>query len=170
MGMVILYTGTGAGKTTNALGLALRTVGHGRKVVIIQFLKGRREIGEYKVKDKLSPNYEIYQFGTEKFVNVLRPSEGDKRRAKEGLEFARKVLREKKPHLLILDEVNLAVALGLLEVSEVLELLDEVPEETDVVLTGRYAPAELIDRAEMVFVITEVKLPKRLYTRPGITY
>ena len=170
MGMVILYTGTGAGKTTNALGLALRSVGHGRKVVIIQFLKGRKEIGEYKIKDKLSPNYEIYQFGTEKFVNIFRPSEEDKRRAREGLEFARKVLKEKKPHLLVLDEVNLAVALGLLEVGEVLDLLDEVPEETDVVLTGRYAPPELIDRAEMVFVITEVKVPKRLYTRPGITY
>src|SRR4030067_125930 len=104
MGYIYLYTGTGGGKTANALGLALRSVGHNKKVVIIQFFKWRKDIGEYMIKDKLGSLYEI----------------------------------------------NLAVYWKLLEVKEVLELLNNVPEETTVVMTGRYAPQELIDKADFV--------------------
>lgn len=167
--MIFLYTGTGTGKTTNALGLALRCVGHGLKVIIIQFLKGRREIGEFKVSSRLSPEYEIHQFGREEFIDLFNPTEVDKELAKRGLEFAREAIK-RKPHLLVLDEINLAVAAGLIRVEEVLNLLDEIPHETDVVLTGRYAPPELINRADVVTVITDVKYPKEPYTRIGITY
>ena len=125
-GKIHLYTGEGEGKTTTALGLALRAVGHGYKVIIIQFMKGRKNIGEYLIKERLAPEYEIYQFGKEKFVNLENPSEEDKKLAQKGLEFARESLR-KKPRLLILDEINLAIAIGLIELKEVLNFLRKSP-------------------------------------------
>lgn len=169
MGYIYLYTGTGGGKTTNALGLALRAIGHNQKVIIIQFLKGRKDIGEYKIKDRLAPNYEIHQFGTEELVDPknLRPI--DYELAKKGLEFARKVLN-KEPNLLILDEINLAAAGGLIDVKDVLKLLENIPKKTTVVLTGRHAPKELIDRADFVNEIIDRKHPKKIPTTKGIQY
>jgi cob(I)alamin adenosyltransferase len=76
-GLVYLWTGEGAGKTTSALGVALRSVGHGKKVVIIQFLKGQKNIGEYKIKKRLEPEYEIRQFGRSKFINPNNPEPED---------------------------------------------------------------------------------------------
>lgn len=184
MGYVYLYTGTGAGKTTNALGLALRSLGHGKKVVIIQFFKWRKDIGEYLIKDKLGPHYEIYQFGrpvwlgktekTEEFAGekfkVESFKDADKELANKALEFAKQLLKEKKPHLLVLDEINLALHWKLLELEDVLELLDNLPEDTTVVLTGRYAPEELMKRADFVNVIQEVKAPKDFKLTAGIQY
>jgi len=184
MGYIYLYTGIGAGKTTNALGLALRSIGHKRSVVIIQFLKWRKDIGEYKIKDSLKPYYEIYQFGRpawlgEKEMTVSLGGQKfqiesfkdvDKKLAKEGLEFAKKVLKEKKPHLLVLDEINLALHWKLLDIKDVLELLDNLPEKTDVVLTGRYAPKELIEKADFVNLVEEVKAPKEFKLTKGIQY
>lgn len=169
MGKIFLYYGTGAGKTTNALGLALRCAGHGLRAVIIQFMKGRRDIGEYKVMEMLKPYYEIHQFGREGWVNLRNPSEEDRVLAHKALEKAREVLKS-KPHLLVLDEVCLAAYVGLVDSKDVLRLLDEVPEETDVVLTGRYCPPELVDRADIVNMIIEVKAPREIYTRVGITH
>jgi len=165
-----LYTGTGGGKTTNALGLALRCVGHGLKVVIIQFMKWWKNIGEYKVKDRLAPYYEIYQFGREGWIGLENLTEEDKKLAKKGLEFARKIVKEKRPHLLVLDEINLAVYCKLLDVKEVLRFLDEIPEETHVVLTGRFALKELIERADIVNEIVEIKAPEEVPTTIGIQY
>ena len=90
--------------------------------------------------------------------------------AKEGLEFARRILREKKPHLLILDEIGLALHCKLLKLNEVLELLELIPEETDIVLTGRYAPKELIDRADFVNEVVDIKHPSEIPTTKGIQY
>jgi len=186
MGYVYLYTGTGAGKTTNALGLALRAIGHKQKVVIIQFMKYWKNIGEYKVRKMLKPYYEIYQFGRPGWLKldgkpkkvkyrgmeftVRNVEELDKKLAKKALEFARKVMKEKKPHLLVLDEINLAVHSGLISVEEVLDFLKDIPERTHVILTGRYAPKELIERAEIVNEIVEVKYPKEMVTTKGIQY
>ena len=184
MGYIYLYTGTGGGKTANALGLALRSLGHNKSVVIIQFFKWRKDIGEYMIKDKLGPLYEIYQFGREAWLGeeektaefagekfkVESIKSHDKQLAGKALEFATQVLKEKKPHLLVLDEINLAVYWKLLEVKEVLELLDNVPKETTVVMTGRYAPQELIDKADFVNVIQDVKMPKRFKLTEGIQY
>ena len=108
MGHIYLYTGTGGGKTVNALGLALRSVGHEHKVVIIQFLKWWKNTGEYKIREKLQPYYQIYQFGRYGWKGLDNLGEEDRRLTKEGLEFAKKVVKEKKTHLLILDEINLA--------------------------------------------------------------
>lgn len=169
MGYIYLYTGDGAGKTTNALGLALRSVGHGNKVVILQFLKGRKDVGEFKIRERLGPEYEIHQFGTEEFVDPkhLRPI--DYEEAGKGLEFARSALR-KKPNLLVLDEINLVLAGDLLKIEDVLSLLKNLPEETDVVLTGRFAPRQLIDTADFVNVIVDVKHPPEIVTTKGIQY
>jgi len=169
MGYVYLYTGTGAGKTTNALGLALRSIGHEHKVVIIQFLKWWKNTGEYKIKKKLL-NYEIYQFGREGWIGLENLSEEDRRLTRKGLEFAKKILKGKKPHLLILDEICLALHCKLLEMNDVLELLKNIPKRTDIVLTGRYAPKELIDRADFVNEIIDSKHPQDIPSTKGIQY
>jgi len=182
-GYIYLYYGTGGGKTANALGLALRSIGHGQRVVIIQFLKWKKDIGEYLIKDQLKPYYEIYQFGREAWLgeedkvtefgeekfNVEAVKSQDKALAKKALDFAGEILA-KKPHLLILDEINLATQWKLLEVKDVLKLLDKVPTETTVVLTGRLAPKELIDKADFVNIVLEVKMPKHFKPTPGIQY
>lgn len=184
--MIYLYTGTGGGKTTNALGLALRSVGHGRKVVIVQFLKWWKKTGEYKIAEKLKPFYEIYQFGragwfelegdrkTYKFgdmsftVNSLE--ELDKKLAQEGLEFAKKCIKEKKPDLLVLDEINLALHWKLLDVKEVVEFLKSIPKNIDIVLTGRYAQQELIDASDFVNEVSSLKQPPTVPATEGIQY
>jgi len=170
LGYIYLYTGTGAGKTTNALGLALRSIGHKHKVVIIQFLKWWKNTGEYKIRKMLAPYYEIYQFGRKGWHGLSNLGEEDKKLAEKALKFAEKIVREKKPHLLVLDEINLALHCKLLDVKEVLEFLDKIPKRTDVVLTGRYAPKELIDRAEFVNEIVDIKHPAEMVTTKGIQY
>ena len=170
MGYAYLYTGTGGGKTTNALGLALRSVGHGHKVVIIQFMKWWKNTGEYKIRKKLEPYYEIYQFGRKGWIGLSNLEEEDKTLAKRGLEFAKKIVKERKPHLLVLDEINLAVHCKLLDFSEVLDLLDNIPKKTDVVLTGRHAANELINRADFVNEVIDIKHPKEIPTTKGIQY
>jgi cob(I)alamin adenosyltransferase len=184
VGYVYLYYGSGGGKTANALGLALRSVGHNKRVVIIQFFKWKKDIGEYLVKEKLAPFYEIYQFGREAWLgeeektaefggekfNVESVKTHDKELAGKALDFAAKIMKERKPHLLVLDEICLATQWKLLEVKDVLELLDNVPEETTVVMTGRLAPKELVDRADFVNIVQEVKMPKEFKLTEGIQY
>ncbi len=184
MGYIYLYTGTGGGKTANALGLALRTVGHGKKAVIIQFCKFRKDIGEFLVKQRMGDLYEIYafgrgvwlgekaqtaEFGGERF-QVEALSDRDRELAEDALAFAAKIMREQKPALLVLDEVNLAVHWSLLSAKRVLEFLAKVPKETSVVLTGRYAAKELIDRADFVNFVQEIKMPKAFKPTAGIQY
>lgn len=170
-GKIHVYTGDGEGKTTTALGLALRAVGHGYRVVIVQFMKGRKDIGEYLIKDRLYPEYNIYQFGKEELVDLSSPTDEDKRLANEGLKFAKNALKQ-KPKLLILDEINLALAIGLLEINDVLELLSEISDETVVILTGRNAPKEIIDIADLVTEMKKIKHPfeEGVSAREGIEY
>ena len=184
MGYVYLYTGTGAGKTAAALGLALRSAGHDKKTVIIQFIKWRRDTGENLMKEKLNGLYEIYQFGREVWLGKAHKTEefgGEKFRvegitdrdrelAEDALAFAAKIMQEKKPHLLVLDEINLAAHWKLLKVIRILEFLNNVPKETTVVMTGRYAPQELVDRADFVNELRDVKMPKTFQPTEGIQY
>lgn len=165
---VYLWTGEGWGKTTSAFGCALRAAGHGFKSIIIQFMKGRKEIGEYKIQKQL-PNVEVLQFGRPGWVNLDNPSEKDKKLAKEGLESAKKKARE-KPFLLVLDEINLAVAVGLLKESEVMSFLDSAPKEVHIFLTGRKATKGLIKRADFVNEVVTIKGPKKLKGEKGIDY
>ncbi len=168
--MIYLHTGTGAGKTTNALGLALRSVGHKHKVVIIQFLKWWKNTGEYKIRVRLKPYYEIYQFGRKGWHGLRRLTVQDKRLAEKGLEFAKQVVKKKKPKLLILDEINLAVYCKLIDVDELIRFLKSIPKKIDVVLTGRYAHEKLIKAADFVNEIVDIKHPKKIPTTKGIQY
>lgn len=170
MGYIYLYTGTGGGKTANALGLALRSVGHNRKAIIIQFLKWWRNTGEYKIRKRLYPQYEIYQFGRKGWKGLKELGEKDKQITRKGWEFTERVVRQKKPHLLVLDEINLALYCKLLDVDEVIAFLEKLPKRTDVVLTGRHAPKKLIQYADFVNEIIDVKHPRKRVLTRGIQY
>lgn len=170
MGKIYLWTGNGWGKTTSAIGAAIRTVGHGYKVTILQFMKGRGEqIGEYRIRKKLGAKYEIHQFGRKGWVNLKKPSKKDKEIAQKGLEFAYRAL-QKQPFMLILDEINLAVRIGLLKEKEVIKFLDSIPKKTTVYLTGRNATPGLKKRADYVNEIRMMKGPKKVKGEKGIDY
>jgi cob(I)alamin adenosyltransferase len=161
-GLVYVFTGEGAGKTTAALGHALRALGHGKKVVVVQFLKGRKSVGEYKAQEKLGALYEVRQFGRVPFVDLKHPSKEDVRLANAALDFAEKAALKKKPFLLILDEVNLAMAFGLVSTKRVLAFLRRVPWGVNVFLTGRRAPKAILDFADGA---TEMRLIRHPFER-----
>lgn len=166
---IYLWTGEGAGKTTSALGVALRAAGHKQKVIIIQFLKGRKDIGEVKVANKLKPYYNIFQFGKKSWTYFNKLTKQDYEHAEKAMEFALKAIKQ-KPKLLILDEINLAAHFKLVKTEKVLELLDKVPSSTVVYLTGRRAPKKLINRADFVNEIKEIKKPRKYKAKKGIEY
>lgn len=169
--MIYLFTGEGGGKTIAALGLALRSVGHKHKVIVIQFLKGRKDTGEFKAAKRLRPHLKVYQFGGKKFIDLKNPLPADKVLAEKGFAFAKKALRS-KPKLLILDEINLAIAAGLLSEKEVIAFLRKIPRLVDVVLTGRRASARLYEIADGVSVVKKVKhvFDRGIPARKGIEY
>ncbi len=153
-GKIIVFTGDGKGKTTAAFGMALRAAGHGKRVIIIQFLK-KGEYGEIKAGVK---GIEIFQFGKESFV--YKPSKEDYEMAKQALKFAEEKLAE-KPFMLILDEINVALSMGLIEVKDVVDLIEK-RNESHIVLTGRNAPDEIIKLANLA---TEMKKIKHYYDK-----
>lgn len=148
----------------------MRSLGQGFKVIVVQFMKGRGdEIGEYRIRKRLAPDYEIYQFGRPGWIDLENPAQEDKKLAREGLAFARKKAKE-KPFLLILDEINLVVAAKLLDEKEVLAFLDEIPPEVHVYMTGRFATPRIINRADWVNEVVMIKGPKKLEGEKGIDY
>jgi len=163
-GMVQVYTGGGKGKTTAALGLALRAIGHGLKVFVIQFMKGNIEYGELEASRWLAPFLTIRQMGRETFVNRQNPDPEDVRLAQEALELAKKLVNEGEHDIIIFDEINVAMDFGLVDKGEVLRLLEERPPHVELVLTGRYAPPEIIEKADLVTEMVEVKH----YYRQGV--
>ena len=156
--VVIVYTGTGPGKTCAALGIALRALGHRKRVVVVQFMKWWKDTGEYKIAKRLGKSLVIRQFGRKGWIGLRNLTAEDRKLAQRALAFAKQTLAE-KPDLLILDEINLAARIGLLDKKEVLEFLDTIPKEVTVYLTGRYAPKEFIKRADYVSEIKAVKHP-----------
>ncbi|HPZ42414.1 MAG TPA: cob(I)yrinic acid a,c-diamide adenosyltransferase [Bacillota bacterium] len=158
-GMVHVYTGDGKGKTTAALGLALRVIGHGGKVFMLQFMKGSKNYGEIKAAEKYLPDLTIVQSGQESFVSKEEPAEIDIRLALEGLALAKKVVAENYYDLVILDEINVALDFKLVPLKDVLELIKNKPEEMELVLTGRYAPREIIEMGDVVSNVTLVNHP-----------
>lgn len=169
--MIQVYTGDGKGKTTAALGQALRALGHGAKVFMVQFMKGRT-YGELMACEKCLPGFTIVMSGRDEFVKKGAPEEVDLRMAREGFELAKKVAAEGEYGMLILDEINVAMDYGLLPVGEVLGFLRSCPREMEVVCTGRYAPPELIELADLVSEVREVKHHYRqgVQMREGIEY
>ncbi|RLG72813.1 MAG: cob(I)yrinic acid a,c-diamide adenosyltransferase [Methanobacteriota archaeon] len=155
-GLIMVFTGDGKGKTTGALGLAMRCCGHGLKVYMIQFMKGDIKYGEIKAAKHL-PNMTIVQFGRPTFVDPNNPDEEDVRAANKAMSHAEEIVRRGEHNLVILDEVNVATAWGLVDLGRVLKLLREKPPEMHLVLTGRYAKPELIEAADMVSEVREIK-------------
>jgi len=153
-GYIQIYTGNGKGKTTAALGISLRAVCAGHKVFVGQFMKGQ-EYSELKAAEYL-PCFEIEQFGGANLI-CGEPSEEDKLYAKNGLMRIREVLASGEYDLVILDEINTTLFFGLVELEDVFSVLDLKPQKTELILTGRYAPAELIDRADLVTEMQEIK-------------
>ena len=156
-GYIQVYTGNGKGKTTASLGLAVRAAGHGLHTVIVQFMKGWIDYGELKGVAMLSPCVEIHQAGRDTFVNRKNPDPEDVRLAREGFELARETILGRRADIVVLDEINCAVDFGLLPVAEVLELVRSRPEGMELVLTGRGAPQEIVDAADLVTEMREVK-------------
>jgi cob(I)alamin adenosyltransferase len=161
-GFIQVYTGEGKGKTTAALGLALRAVGRGLKVIMIQFLKGGAETGELATARRLSPQLVIKPMGREGFINPASPRPEDLSLSQRALEEARKVLREKACDLLILDEINVAVSIGRVAEQAVLDLMDGKPPHVELILTGRNAPISFMERADLV---TTMECTKHYFDR-----
>lgn len=170
-GLIEVYTGNGKGKSTAAFGLALRASGRGLKSIIIQFMKQGTSYGEHFAIEKIK-NIEIVSFGTPKFVNFKNPSKEDIDLAKEALEFSKKAINSIKYDIVILDEINIALHFKLIELEKVIDMLKNKPESVEVILTGRSAPNELIEIADLVSEIIEVKHPyqKGFGAREGIEY
>ena len=162
-GLIQVYTGDGKGKTTCALGLALRAVGQGFKVAMVQFLKGR-ETGESQAAMRLAPDMTLRFFGRPGLVNLKSPAPEDLGRVREAWDFARGVIEAGAHDLVILDEINLALAHGLIPLEEALAVLRQRPPGVEVVLTGRRAPQGLMDMADLV---TEM-LPVKHYYQAGV--
>jgi len=159
--MVIVYTGNGKGKTTAALGLALRAIGYEHKVCMLQFIKGSWHYGEMDSSKKLEPNFELIAIG-KGFVGILddnSPREEHEKYAAEALRICREKIFSEKYNVVILDEVNYAINLGLINVEEIIKIIKEKPSSLDLVLTGRDAKEEIIELADLVTEMKEIKHP-----------
>jgi cob(I)alamin adenosyltransferase len=169
-GYIQVYTGNGKGKTTAALGQALRAAGHGFRTYFGQFLKGQ-DYGELSAVQKLSPLITIEQFGRKGFIHVTEnPDKEDIERAQQGLQKCAKMMKSQKYRMIVLDEINVAVHFNLFSEKEIHDFLDEKPEDIEVILTGRYAPESFIERADLVTEMKEIKhhYKKGIQARKGI--
>lgn len=171
-GLIIVYTGNGKGKTTSALGVALRASGYDKKILIIQFIK-TWFTGEKKALEKL-PNIEFYQMG-EGFVRIQNdtlPIEDHENSAINALTFAQEKLASNEYNIVILDEINVALHEKLLNLDDVIKLVKDKPKETDLILTGRNAHEKIIELADLVTEMKEIKHPyqKGIKAKPGIDY
>lgn len=182
-GLVQVYTGPGKGKTTAALGLAMRAAGHGLRVCIVQFLKGGWESGERKAVARLAPEVEIRAFGAAQWGDRSRaaedtpwwelpPSGEDRRQAQEAMLFARRAVTGGEYDVVVLDEVFGALKFELISLDEVMGLICAKPPKVELVLTGREAPARVIEAADLVTEMNAVKHPydRGVKARKGIEH
>lgn len=171
-GLIEVYTGDGKGKTTAALGLAMRAMGYGLKVVMIQFLKGGDEPGEVRFAKKLGSLLEWHRFGTGEFIINRRPTDKEVALAREGLALAERVFLDNTGDVLILDEISHAINLGLVKTADVLSLIDKKPKRVELVMTGRDFPQEILNRADLVSEVRMIRHPYNdgIPARQGIDY
>jgi cob(I)alamin adenosyltransferase len=172
-GYIVVLTGNGKGKTTSALGMAMRAIGQGLRVAMLQFLKGSWKYGELETAKRLAPDLTIRPLG-EGFVHVdpENPDPKDVECAERAWEVCKEVLFSGEYGMVILDEINVAISYGLLPVDDVVAVLQERPPEVHVVLTGRDAHPKILELADLVTEMTEVKHPYAtgLIARKGIEY
>lgn len=175
-GYIQVYTGNGKGKTTASLGLAMRALGRCWKVLIVMFTKGGNDYGELNSFRNLSPeisnNLTIVQAGLDRIVYKDNSTEEDKAEIKKGWEIAKKAIQNDEYNLIILDEANIAIELGFIDLNEIVDVLKNKPEDMEIVLTGRNAKQEIIDIAHLVSEIKPVKhyWDTGIVARKGIEY
>jgi len=168
-GLIQVYTGNGKGKTTAALGLVLRAVGQGMKVIIIQFIKGDRTCGEHLFAARYRP-FEIVQLNPgNSFVQTLEELRST---TEQSLAFAEKAMVSGGYDVVILDEILVALSKRLISTEQVLDLMGRKPEKMELILTGRGAPREIIERADLVTEMVAIKHPfdEGIKGRRGIEY
>ena len=170
-GLVQVYTGEGKGKTSAAFGLALRALGRGLNVSVVQFIKGGFDYGELHTLRRLT-NLDLKAFGRGRFITVKPPEAEDRNLAHEALKWSERVVTSGKYDVVILDEVNVALNLRLIDLEDVVRLVKSKPQHVELVLTGRYAPQEIIELADLVTEMKEIKHPfsKGVPPRKGIEY
>lgn len=164
-GLIQVYTGNGKGKTTAAFGLALRAIGHGLKVHMIQFMKGGGPYGEHAAAERLAPWLKVSRTGRSGWVKKGAPAPEDLNEAQRALAMARQALMGGYD-LVILDEVNGAVDFGLIAVADLLSLIAAKPPDVELVLTGRNAHEKIMEAADLVSEMREVKH----YFRKGVDF
>jgi cob(I)alamin adenosyltransferase len=169
-GILLVITGNGKGKSTSGFGSALRALGHGFRVAVIQFMKGRM-YGELDVLRSL-PRVDVWQFGRNAFVDPKNPDPKDVELARNGLDKAWEIVRGGEHDLLILDEINVVADFGLVPVEEVLDLARSRPRWMDLIATGRNAPPPLVELADTVSDVREIKhhYKKGIESRAGMEY
>ncbi len=170
-GLVQIFTGDGKGKTSAAIGAVIRALGHGWKVYIACFMKGDYPYGERSILSQLA-NVTLESFGSDEFIDPANIKPEEKEQAQKALAAARQAMLSGNYDLVVLDEVNIAVAFGLLEVDEVLKLLDEKPEDVELILTGRRADSRLVQSADLVTEMLKIKHPydEGVAARGGVEY
>jgi len=160
-GLTIVYTGKGKGKTTAALGIALRATGYRKKSCMIQFIKGSWHYGEMDSSKRLEPEFEMIAVG-KGFVGIIddkTPKEVHIEIAKEAIKISNEKIQSGNYNIIILDEINYAVNLELISVDDVLNIIKSKPPNVDLVLTGNHAKDEIIDVADLVTEMREIKHP-----------
>ena len=171
VGLIMVNTGNGKGKTTAAIGTALRAVGCEFKVFMVQFIKGSWDYGELRVIDRLAPFFDLKQMG-EGFTWETKDPKRDAEVANKAWDFCKDLIARNEHDLLIFDEINNAMDYGYLDVDEVVNTLKKQPEELHIILTGRDAPKAIIDIANMVTEMREIKHPfqEGIYAQKGIEF
>ncbi len=169
--LIQVITGNGRGKTSAALGSALRAIGHGLRVHIVFFMKGDYPYGEHNALSQL-PDVSFARFGQQGFVDSQNVKPEDREQAGKALAAAREAMLSGVYDMVVLDEVNIAVAWKLLEIDEVVRLISDKPEKVELILTGRYADARLIELADLVTEMVKIKHPldKGIRARRGFDY
>lgn len=173
-GLIIIYYGNGKGKTTAALGVALRAIGYNHNVCMIQFIKGEWDYGELYSSNKLKPNFELIVTG-KGFVGIIDDDhhlDEHIQSSKNALKIAREKIRSGKYDIIILDEINYALKLNLITENEVISLLDSKPAELNIIMTGNYLSNKMLELADLVTEMKEVKHPykKGIKARKGIDF
>ncbi len=173
-GLVIAYTGKGKGKTTAALGIVMRAVGHGHRVCMIQFIKGEWYYGELTSSKRLEPEFEMIAAGRG-FVGIIdddHPIEDHRKAAKEAIEVAKQKTSSGIYDIMILDEVNYAIKLNLISQQDILDIIASKPKKTSVILTGNYLPEAIMAVADLVTEMTEIKHPyqRGIKAKKGIDF
>lgn len=170
-GLLQVYTGSGKGKTTAALGVALRASGRGARTIMLSFLKDDPDYGE-AIAAQYLPHFLLKQVGRDAFVNFHNPDPVDLKMVREGWEEAKRIILKGTADVLILDELNIVLATGMLPLKEVIEFMKENKGKTEIITTGRDAPEELIAIADLVTDMQEVKhyFHKGISSRDGIDH